>query len=125
LLQPGGSLFAGVVRNGEEYSFQVSQSWTVKEPDPFVGYVGCSVTQRDAFTLVVEDATQDAADGIEPGADGGVAPAPMTLTGSQTTEVEPVTGSDCIPAVTAGGGQFLSLPCRVEYVLTGTGIAVE
>jgi len=27
--------------------------------------------------------------------------------------------------VTAGGGPFLSLPCRVEYVLTGTGELVE
>jgi hypothetical protein len=124
LQQAGGSLFAGVVRNGGEYSFQVSQSWTVIEPNPFLGYVGCSVTQRDEFAFVVEESTEDTGDDAAE-ADAGVAPTTMTLTGSQTTSIEPVTGSDCTPAVTAGGGPFLSLPCRVEYVLTGTGTAVE
>jgi len=47
------------------------------------------------------------------------------MTGSQVTEIVPLTGSDCRPAVAALGGPFLSLPCRVEYVLTGDGLAVE
>jgi len=121
--QAGGSLFVGVARDGE-YTFQVSQSWTVVDPDPFLGYLGCSVTQRDEFTFVVEE-SDDTSASAETDADAGAVAPPMTLTGSQTTSIEPVAGSDCLPAVTAGGGPFLSLPCRVEYVLTGTGELVE
>ncbi|MFZ1866780.1 MAG: hypothetical protein WAU39_21340 [Polyangiales bacterium] len=121
--QAGGSLFVGVQKDGG-YEFQVSQSWTVVDPDPFRGYVGCSVTQRDEFRFVVEK-SDDAAASAETDADAGAVAAPLTLTGSQTTEIVPVTGSDCLPAVTAGGGSFLSLPCRVEYVLTGTGELLE
>jgi len=130
--QWGGSLFAGVEKDGE-YTFQVSQSWMVVEPDRFRGYVGCSVTQRDVFTFLVdvpeidpedEMGAQDGLD-MDAGVDEGVDPVLITLTGSQTTEIEPLTGSDCTPAVAALGGPFLALPCRVEYVLTGTGVAIE
>jgi hypothetical protein len=130
--QWGGSLFAGVEKDGE-YTFQVSQSWMVVEPDRFRGYVGCSVTQRDVFTFLVdvpeidpedEMGAQDGLD-VDAGVDEGVDPVLITLTGSQTTEIEPLTGSDCTPAVAALGGPFLALPCRVEYVLTGTGVAIE
>lgn len=124
----GGSLFAGI-HQGNQYSFQVSQSWMVVEPDRFRGYLGCSVTQRDVFTFVVDEtAIEDAADaGVaeDPGADAGIDPTLITLTGSQTTDIVPLTGSDCTPAVAALGGPFLALPCRVEYVLTGNGLAIE
>jgi len=134
----GGAMFAGVEKDGE-FTFQVSQSWMVVQPDRFRGYVGCSVTQRDVFTFVVEpvDIGLDADGGVqdggvedagvdeESGADAGVDPTLLTLTGSQTTEIVPLTGSDCTPAVAALGGPFLSLPCRVEYVLSGEGVAIN
>jgi hypothetical protein len=129
----GGAMFAGVEKDGE-FTFQVSQSWMVVQPDRFRGYVGCSVTQRDVFTFVVEpvevgveaDAGVEDA-GVEDGGaeDAGVEPTLLALTGSQTTEITPLAGSDCTPAVAALGGPFLSLPCRVEYVLSGEGIGVE
>ena len=139
----GGAIFAGVENDGE-FTFQVSQSWMVVQPDRIRGYVGCSVTQRDVFTFVVEpvevdfeaDAGVDDAgvgdggvddagvDG-ESSADGGIEPTLLTLTGSQTTEIVPLTGSDCLPAVAAHNGPFLSLPCRVAYVLSGTGVAIN
>jgi hypothetical protein len=126
--QYGGSMFAGVEKDGE-YVFQTSQSWMVIEPDRFRGYVGCSVTQRDVFTFVVDPlelgTIVDAGVAEELDAGVGVDPALITLTGSQTTEIVPLTGSDCTPAVAALGGPFLSLPCRVEYVLTGTGVEIE
>ena len=118
--QPGGSLFAGVSRDGE-YVFTISQSWMVIEPDRFRGYVGCSVTQRDTFTFIVEEA--DSKTEEVSGADAGIEPALLTLHGSQLTKIEPVSGADCTPAVAALGGPFLSLPCRVEYILTGTGVS--
>ena len=71
---------------------------------------------------------QDEFQGIDPGfdaTDAGVDPLLVTISGSQTTEIEPLAGADCTPAVAALGGPFLSLPCRVEYVLTGNGVAVE
>jgi hypothetical protein len=124
----GGSMFAGI-HQGNQYSFQVSQSWMVVEPDRFRGFLGCSVTQRDVFTFIVDSPfTETDGDGgvaDEVGADGGVDPSLVTMTGSQITEIVPLTGSDCRPAVAALGGPFLSLPCRVEYVLTGDGLAVE
>ncbi len=134
----GGALFAGVERDGE-YTFQVSQSWMVVEPDRFRGFVGCSVTQRDIFTFVVDtlevelESDAGVADaGVDDGgvdeeseADAGVEPVLLTLTGSQITEIVPLTGSDCTPAVAALGGPFLSLPCRVEYVLSGNGISAD
>lgn len=139
----GGSLFAGVEKDGE-FTFQVSQSWMVIQPDRFRGYVGCSVTQRDVFTFEVEtlEPEVDADAGVEDGgvadagaadagvddesaSDAGVEPTLLTLRGSQTTEIVPLTGSDCTPAVAALGGPFLSLPCRVEYVLSGTGVAID
>jgi hypothetical protein len=142
----GGAMFAGVEKD-DQYTFQVSQSWMVVQPDRFRGYVGCSVTQRDVFTFLVEtvevdlegdtgvaDAGVDDAgvtdagvdEGVDEGtgADAGVEPALLTLTGSQTTEIVPLAGSDCTPAVAALGGPFLALPCRIEYVLTGDGIAI-
>jgi hypothetical protein len=113
-------MFAGLYQD-DEYTFTVTQSWMVLEPDRFRGYAGCSVTQRDTFELVLEEVegTEDAV-----GADGGVSETLFTLTGSQSTEIEPVAGSDCAPAVAAFNGPFLSLPCRVEYVLTGSGVGV-
>jgi hypothetical protein len=139
----GGAMFAGLEKDGE-FTFQVSQSWMVLQPDRFRGYVGCSVTQRDVFTFVVEtvepstEADGGVADGgvedggvadggvdEESGADAGIEPTALTLSGSQTTEIVPLTGSDCTPAVAALGGPFLSLPCRVEYVLSGEGVAIN
>lgn len=121
-IRPGGPPYAGLRRDGE-YTFTVSQSWTVIEPDRFRGYVGCSVTQRDVFTFVVDEIEVDttAADDV----DGGAEPTLLTLTGTQSTDIEPLSGADCTPAVSAAGGPFLSLPCRVEYVLTGTGISMD
>lgn len=123
--QPGGPIYAGVHKDGE-YTFTVSQSWMVVEPDRFRGYVGCSVTQRDIFTFIVEevDAKEDE-ETVDTGADAGVDPAVLSLSGSQSTEIDPLSGADCTPAVAALGGPFLSLPCRVEYVLNGSGIAAE
>lgn len=142
----GGSMFAGIEQDNT-YTFQTSQSWMVVEPDRFRGYVGCSVTQRDVFTFEVDapeivfegdagvedDAGVDGAAGAggEAGGGGnggaapGIDPTLIALTGSQTTEIVPIAGSNCTPAVAALGGPFLSLPCRVEYVLNGTGIASE
>ena len=127
--QLGGPIFAGIQR-GDQYMFTVSQSWMVVEPDRFRGYLGCSVTQRDVFTFIVDhlpeiESGADAGVPEETGIDAGVEPALMGLTGSQTTDVVPLTGSDCAPAVAALGGPFLSLPCRVEYVLNGSGVSVE
>jgi hypothetical protein len=132
----GGSLFAGVEDEGT-YTFQVSQSWMVVEPDRFRGFVGCSVTQKDKFTFIVEpvELSVDLDAGVDDGgvADAGTAGEPdagsepglFTLKGSQTTEITPLTGSDCTPAVAALGGPFLALPCRVEYVLSGNGVAIQ
>jgi len=142
--QWGGSTFAGIQQD-DTYTFQTSRSWMVVEPDRFRGYVGCSVTQRDVFTFevdapemetaadagveddggVTDDAGVEADGGVDAGVDAGIDPTLVLLSGTQSTEIIPLAGSDCTPAVAAVGGPFLSLPCRVEYVLTGNGIASE
>jgi hypothetical protein len=120
----GGPTYAGVERDGE-YSFTVSQSYNVIPADRFRGYAGCSVTQRDLFTFVVEEVVEEPEDKQDEETESptSLEPALLSLSGLQATEIEPVSGSDCTPAVAAGGGAFLALPCRVAYVLTGTGIA--
>jgi len=128
LKEPGGLTFPGIEKDGA-FTFEVSQSWTVIQPDPQSGYAGCAVTQRDTSAFVVEtvvaDTEGDAGVAEDAGGmDAGVERAVMTLDGSQITEIDPVTGSDCTPAVTEGG-PFLSLPCRVEYLLTGTGLGPQ
>ncbi|MGB5266669.1 MAG: hypothetical protein WBN30_08790 [Polyangiales bacterium] len=130
----GGATFAGLEKN-DTYTFQTSQSWMVIEPDRFRGYVGCSVTQRDVFTFEVSvpevepdlDAGVEEDAGVDAGAEdqGWIDPTLVLITGSQTTEIVPLSGADCTPAVAALGGPFLSLPCRVEYVLSGNGVASE
>lgn len=132
-LQSNGTTFAGIEEE-DAYTFQVSRSWMVIEPDRFRGFVGCSVTQRDVVTLELDTSAleSDADAGVDDAgveADGGVDeifdPSLTTLTGSQTTVITPLAGSDCTPAVAALGGPFLSLPCRVEYILNGNGISSE
>ena len=114
--QPGGPIYAGV-NNGDAYMFSLSQSWTVIEPDRFRGFVGCSVTQRDVFQIELEpEGPKKTADELD------TEPVLFTVTGSQVTEITPLAGSDCTPAVAALDGPFLALPCRVEYILNGTGI---
>ena len=130
----GGAMFAGLEKN-DTYTFQTSQSWMVIEPDRFRGYVGCSVTQRDVFTFEVSvpevepglDAGVEDDAGVDAGGDdeGWIDPTLVLITGSQTTEIVPLSGADCTPAVAALGGPFLSLPCRVEYVLSGNGVASQ
>jgi hypothetical protein len=105
--QSGGPIYAGIY-DGDAYTFSQSQTWTVIEPDRFRGYAGCSVTQRDVFQFVLDQTM-----GSETVFD---------MNGSQLTEVVPLAGSDCTPAVAALGGPFLALPCRIEYVLTGSGV---
>ena len=79
------------------------------------------VVDIDLIAVEEVDGDEDAASG----ADAGLEPLLLSMTGSQSTEIEPLSGADCTPAVAALGGPFLSLPCRVEYVLTGSGITVE
>ncbi|MGB8332035.1 MAG: hypothetical protein WCE62_18050 [Polyangiales bacterium] len=129
-LGSNGKMLVGIEKDGV-YTFQVGQSWTVIEPNRAQGYVGCSVTQLDELTFELEtaelEAEADAGVGPEPdsGADAGVEPTVLTLSGSQTTEIVPVAGSDCVPAVSNQEGSFNALPCRIEYLVTGTGIAAE
>ena len=75
------------------------------------------------FTFIVEEVETEKDEASD--ADAGAQPALLNLSGSQTTELDPRCGADCTPAGAALGGPFLSLPCRVEYVLTGSGITVE
>ena len=100
-MDASGSAFVGTV-DDDEYEFQVSESWTVIQSS--TGYEGCYVTQHDVFYVLVE--TPDDATA-------------RTISGYQMTEIEPIAGSDCSPALSVSGGAFLALPCRVEYVLSG------
>ena len=100
-MDASGSVFVGTV-DDDEYEFQVSQSSTVIQSS--TGYEGCYVTQHDVFYVLVETPDDTTA---------------RTVSGYQMTEIEPIAGSDCSPALSVSGGAFLALPCRVEYVLSG------
>lgn len=94
-------VFSGTRVDGE-YVFQVVQTWTVIEPSG--AETGCYVTQEDVLSITLESSDEGA---------------PRSASGSQTSEFEPVAGSDCTSALTASGGVFLTLPCRVRYVVAG------
>lgn len=116
----GGATFAGTEIRGE-YTFQASQSVVVLTPNQFQGFAGCSVTQRDIFTFTLEEPEDVATDEEDMAAEDPLEDPPLTtLFGAQVTEIEPVAGSDCRPAIAAFGGTFQSLPCRIEYVLNGS-----
>ena len=119
---PGGPIFAGV-KSGDEYTFTTSSSYTVIQPDRFRGYVGCSVTQRDTFTVILEEVEADETPESDATEDATVMPALYAVSGSQRTDIVPLAGADCTPAVISAGGPFLAMPCRVEYVLTGSGVS--
>lgn len=115
-----GETFAGTVSN-DEYAFEATQTWTAVEPDPRIGYAGCTVTQRDTFVFTLDEPDDADADAdTEKQDDADLEAQLMTLAGTQATDIEPLDGSDCRPAVAAFGGAFLALPCRVEYALSGT-----
>lgn len=96
-----GRVFTGTV-SGNQYSFETSESWTVTPPNPLTGSGGCVVNQRDFFSVTLDGTALD---------------------GTQATDVEPVTGSDCTLAVDAAEGPFRTLPCRVEYILIGNEVS--
>ena len=98
-MDSSGSVFVGTV-DDDEYEFRVSQNWTVIQAS--TGNEGCYVTQHDVLYVLIE------------APDDGTA---LTVSGYQMTEFEPIAGSDCFPAVS--GGVFRTLPCRVEYVVSG------
>ena len=79
------------------------------------------MTQRDTFIVLVDEVEVDKDEAVD--AQGNPIPALYQMSGSQITEIVPLAGADCTPAVTALGGPFLALPCRVEYVLTGSGVS--
>ncbi|MGB5809466.1 MAG: hypothetical protein WBG86_02985 [Polyangiales bacterium] len=111
----GGQTFAGT-ETQDEFTFQASQSTVVIQPNQFQGLVGCTITQRDIFRFTLEEPEDDTSLEVDEEAD----PPLTTLIGSQVTEMDPVAGSDCRAALAAFGGTFQALPCRIEYVLTGT-----
>jgi hypothetical protein len=118
-----------------QFSFSVSQStvlsqtqagqnlqpnnFMTQQPDFDLQTKTCAVTSVHTITGSLR--RRNAADG------GGVAqlgPADAgteaDLTADDVVDVSPSAGSDCNSSLMALGGTYLSLPCTVHYVLTGT-----
>jgi hypothetical protein len=111
---------SGVVSTGSqttsgEYRFRgVSTSQLIESTQT---QPGCQVRLDDdlRFTLSGDLAADG---GAQAGADAG---AGLTLTGTQTTVITIVSGSDCTRALNGHGGNFLKLPCQFAYELEGDG----
>ncbi len=122
---PGGSRVVGTRLNGR-FRFRTSQELTWLDPEPSIGFQGCSVIREDIIVLDEDTDGDDKAEassdaGVESDADAGVSSA-SALTGLNTVAFSPMPGFNCAPALIDQGGVFNALPCRVEYELVSASI---
>jgi hypothetical protein len=109
---------------GDVYRFRTEVPVTLYGPDAEAGTAGCILAQVE--TIQVAATSTPLVDGGVAGGndlgvpDAGVAAADV-FRGESVIELVPTAGSDCLRAVALAGGPFLTLPCRVEYDLSGAG----
>jgi hypothetical protein len=112
----------GVVSQGTrtatgEHRFRGTSRTELVPANAATSYPGCIVRLDDdlRFTLSGEMSR----DGGASANDAGTG---LTLTGTQTTLITIVPGSDCRPVLNSSGqgGNFLTLPCQFIYDLAGT-----
>lgn len=119
---PGGTRVVGTRLNGR-FRFRVSQQLSWLDPEPSIGFEGCSVLREDVIVLdenAGDDKAEVSLDGGVQG-DAGVA-APSELTGSNSIAFSPMPGFNCGPALVDQGGVFNALPCRIEYELVSASL---
>jgi hypothetical protein len=68
----------------------------------------------------IADASSDTALDGGNGSDAGSSEALELLVGEHTVDIVVVSGSDCAALLTAQGGSFDLMPCRVHYTISGT-----
>jgi hypothetical protein len=115
--EASGVVSQGTRTAGGEYRFRGTSTNQLVPADPTRGYPGCTVRLDDDLRFELSgDPTADG--GVNAGADAGAA---LTLTGTQTTLITIVSGSDCTPVLNSSGqgGNFLALPCQFAYDLSG------
>jgi hypothetical protein len=116
-----GSPMVMGLRNGGALEFQTTINHRIQAAGQ-----RCVLAQRETVRVVVE--TGDGGDGgandasVDAGAllDAGV-PSPASLTGTNTIRFSEVDSALCEGLLEAEGGEFLALPCTLDYVLSGTG----
>ncbi len=124
--QAGAPLVYGTVSPTGTWEVQQSVVQDVYDPDPITGTAGCALTQTETIRLegaplpidappAQDAAAADAGDPIDAGATQG---SPGEMNGTLEIVFVPTAGSDCSPSVSAFGGPFTALPCRVRYDLT-------
>ncbi len=89
--------------------------------DPENGIVGCTVSRIETIdgTMSLSGAPRDAAAQDDAGAsmgDAGVRSV-ASFEATSRTEIVPVVGTVCSPALLVNGGNFPTLPCTVRYEL--------
>lgn len=107
---------------GDVYRFRTEVPVTLYGADPTTGTPGCTLAQVE--TILVTAKASEAGDGgvstpnDQGRADAGAASGEI-FRGESVIELVPTAGSNCLRAVALSGGPFLTLPCRVEYDLSG------
>ena len=105
-------------REGRSFALMTSRSVTLIPPDRAQAITGCAVRQDETIRAELRDALGDG--GVATGPDAGDADFSYgSFGGTNTIEFVPVPGSDCRAALSANGGPWLALPCRVRYDLVG------
>lgn len=108
---------------GDDYRFRTETTVQLYGPDEVAQTPGCVLAQIETIRVTAKSsASGDAGVSSDLGTstgDAGVS-ANSAFRGTSVIELSPTAGSNCLRAVAISGGPFLTLPCRVEYDLSGT-----
>jgi hypothetical protein len=115
---PDGPLVAGALDPDGAFRFAQSANVTAVPADPARGVTGCVLERAEVVSGALEMSASDAS-----AIDGGVADDVERIDGTTAITIAPVAGSDCSPILTAWGGAFPALPCRILYDLDGERLA--
>lgn len=107
----GGAPVQGTVDTSARALLEVETLHDVSAADPKRKKAACSIARSDALAITLVG--PDDAPVTDPAQTS-------SFSGSLVYAFAPTEGSDCSDQLTAFGGGFEALPCRVEYEVTGT-----
>ena len=107
---------------GDDYRFRTEVPVQLYGPDIETQTPGCTLAQIETIRVTAKSDSLDGGVPNDQGTSAGDAgvPASSAFRGTSVIELAPTAGSNCLRAVAISGGPFLTLPCRVEYDLSGS-----
>lgn len=110
---PGGT-FQGSLTDDDEFCIEVTNSWQVRQPDPWYDDPGCQMNRIERLCGTLELAEGDQSEmEVEQ---------VTSVTARHEFFVSYVTGTSCPELLGISEGQYLALPCQVVYDIEGLSI---